>query len=116
MLTFRIVGFGEVISVLDPALISEVFMGDSDVLRAGEANAQALGPLGPDSPPVLDGERHLRTRRLLLPPFHGEAIRHHQQLIERITVEGGPALAASGAVRAMATDARDHTLRSSCRP
>ncbi len=86
MLTFRIVGFGKVVSVLDPALIREVFTGDSDVLRAGEANAQALGPLGPNSLLVLDGERHLRTRRLLLPPFHGEAIGHHQQLIEQITL------------------------------
>ncbi len=86
MLTFRIVGFGDVVSVLDPALIREVFTGDSDVLRAGEANAKVLGPLGPNSLLVLDGERHLRTRRVLLPPFHGEAIRHHQQLIERVTV------------------------------
>jgi cytochrome P450 len=93
MLTFRIVGFGEVVSVLDPQLIREVFTADSDVLRAGEANAQAVGLLGPNSLLALDGERHLRMRRLLLPPFHGEAIRHHERLIERITaaeVKGWP--------------------------
>ena len=53
--------------MLDPELIREVFTGDSNVLRAGEANAQALGQLGPNSLLLLDGERHLRTRRLLLP-------------------------------------------------
>ena len=84
MLTFRIVGFGEVVSVFDPQLIRELFTGDSDVLRAGEANAQALGVLGPNSVLLLDGERHLRTRRLLLPPFHGQAIAHHARLIEQI--------------------------------
>jgi cytochrome P450 len=84
MLSFRIVGFGEVVSVLDPELIREVFCGDSDVLRAGEANAQALGAIGPNSLLVLDGEKHLRTRKLLLPPFHGEAIRQHERLIEEV--------------------------------
>lgn len=85
MLAFRIVGFGDVVSVLDPQLIREVLTGDSDVLRGGEANAQALGVLGPNSLLLLDGEPHLRTRRLLLPPFHGDAISHHARLVEQIT-------------------------------
>ncbi|HEY5287177.1 MAG TPA: cytochrome P450 [Solirubrobacteraceae bacterium] len=85
MLAFRITGIGDVVSVLDPKLIGEVFTGDSDVLRGGEANAQAFGAIvGPDSLLLLDGERHLYARRLLLPPFHGEAIAHHEQLIEQI--------------------------------
>jgi cytochrome P450 family 135 len=86
MLTFRVLGIGDVVSVRDPLLIREIFTGDSDVLRGGEANAQALGVLGPNSLLLLDGERHLRTRRMLLGPFHGEAIGHHTQLIERITI------------------------------
>ena len=85
MIAFRIAGFGEIVSVLDPALIRELFAADSDLVRAGEANAQVLGAFGPDSLLVLDGERHLRTRRRLLPPFHGEAIRHHEQVIAQIT-------------------------------
>jgi cytochrome P450 len=85
LLAFRIIGIGDVISVLDPQLIREVFSGDSEALRGGEANAQALGMLGPNSLLLLDGEPHLHARRLLLPPFHGEAIAHHTQLIEQIT-------------------------------
>ena len=85
MLSFRIVGVGYVVSVLDPQLVREVFSGDGEVLRGGEANAQALGMLGPNSLLVLDGEPHLRARRLLLPPFHGEAIAHHARLVEQIT-------------------------------
>jgi hypothetical protein len=64
MLTARVLGFGDVVTVLDPDLIREVLTGDGEVLRAGEANAQALGFLGPNSVVLLDGEPHLRTRRL----------------------------------------------------
>ncbi len=86
MLSFRLAGIGDVVSVLDPKLIGEVFTGDSDVLRGGEANAQAFGAIvGPNSLLLLDGQRHLQTRRLLLPPFHGEAIAHHQKLVEQVT-------------------------------
>lgn len=85
LLAFRIIGIGDVVSVLDPQLIREVFSGDSELLRGGEANAQALGMLGPNSLLLLDREPHLHARRLLLPPFHGEAIAHHVQLIEQIT-------------------------------
>jgi cytochrome P450 len=84
MLAFQIVGIGDVVSVLDPQLLREVFTGDSEVLRGGEANAQALGMLGSNSLLLLDGEPHLRARRLLLPPFHGEAIAHHARLVEQI--------------------------------
>ncbi|HEX5310082.1 MAG TPA: cytochrome P450 [Solirubrobacteraceae bacterium] len=87
MLAFRLAGIGNVVTVLDPELIGEVFTGDSDVLRGGEANAQALGALlGPDSLLLLDGQRHLYTRRMLLPPFHGEAIAHHERLVEQIAI------------------------------
>jgi cytochrome P450 len=40
---------------------------------------------GPSSILLLDGDRHLRMRKLTLPPFHGEAIAHYAELIEEIT-------------------------------
>lgn len=85
MLSFRIVGLGDMVNVFDPHLIREVLNGDGEVLRGGEATAQVFGMLGPNSLVMLDGEPHLRARRLLLPPFHGEAIAHHARLIEQIT-------------------------------
>ena len=39
---------------------------------------------GPSSILLLDGERHLRMRKLMLPPFHGAAIAHYAELIEEI--------------------------------
>jgi cytochrome P450 len=70
--------------MLDPQLTREVFTGDSNVLRGGEANAQAFGMLGSNNLLLLDGEPHLRARRMLLPSFHGEAIAHHARLVEQI--------------------------------
>ena len=40
---------------------------------------------GPTSILLLDGQPHLRMRKLMLPPFHGEAIAHYAELIEQIT-------------------------------
>jgi cytochrome P450 family 135 len=60
------------VMVFDPALVKELFQGPGERLHAGEANA-LLGPiLGERSVLLLDGAEHLRHRRLMLPPFHGQ--------------------------------------------
>ncbi len=82
--TTRVLGLGEVVSVWDPDLVKQVFAGDSDVLHAGEANARVLGRVAPSSLLALDGARHVRMRRLLSPPFHGDAVRKYRQLIEEL--------------------------------
>ncbi len=79
--TINILGLGEVVSVWDPDLIKELFTGDSNVLLAGEANARVLGRVAPTSLLALDGDRHVRMRRLMSPPFHGEAVRKYRDLI-----------------------------------
>ncbi len=86
MATARPLGFGEVVSVWDPKLIKELFTGDRHVLHAGEANARVLGRVSPSSLLALDGERHVRMRRLMSPPFHGEAVRRYAELIKELTV------------------------------
>jgi cytochrome P450 len=42
--------------------------------------------MGPNSVLTLVGERHMRQRKLLLPPFHGDAVARYVEMIER-TVE-----------------------------
>src|SRR5437868_8001481 len=64
--------FGPEIAVVRPDAIRFVFTGDPEELRAGEANTALEPVLGPRSVLLLDGAEHLRQRRLLLPPFHGE--------------------------------------------
>ena len=78
-------GFGRMAYFAEPELIKEVFTGDPRVFHAGEANGRALEPvLGRHSLLTLDEEEHMRQRKLLLPPFHGEAVRRYGELIEEI--------------------------------
>jgi cytochrome P450 len=86
MVTLLVAGLGELVAVSDAALVRELLTGDPQVLRGGEVNARfLLAPVGANSVMVLDGERHLRMRRLLLPPFHGEAVRTYARLVGEAT-------------------------------
>jgi cytochrome P450 len=50
---------------------------------AGESPLRPI--IGPDSVLTSLGERHMRQRKLLLPPFHGEAIERYSQAIADAT-------------------------------
>lgn len=71
--TADLAGLGRFVFLGDPAAIRDVFLGDAEVLRTGEANAFVADAVGPSSLLTLDGEAHARQRRALLPPLHGEA-------------------------------------------
>jgi len=84
--TIRAASFGTFVVVAGPEQVRAVFSAPPDVLRAGESNAP-LGPLvGERSVLLLDGREHLRQRKLLLPPFHGDRMRAWGAAIERATV------------------------------
>ena len=73
--TLRFPYFGRLVYVATPELVKQVFTGPPAQMHAGEANATVLEPaLGPNSVLTLDDEPHMRQRKLLLPPFHGERI------------------------------------------
>ena len=77
--------FGKEVTFVRPEIVKEVFTGDPDDLRAGDAN-QALEPvLGKHSVLLLDGAEHLRQRRLMLPPFHGERMLAYVETMRAIT-------------------------------
>jgi cytochrome P450 len=62
-----------------------LFTGDPDVVKAG-LGRRALRPiLGESSVLVLDGQRHLTKRKLLLPPFHGERMQAYGEQMHAIT-------------------------------
>jgi cytochrome P450 len=70
------------VMVFDPESVKQVFRAPPEQLRAGEANAP-LGPvLGERSVLLLDGAEHLRQRRLMLPPFHGERMREYEDVMQ----------------------------------
>src|ERR671915_1659622 len=69
------------VMVFDPDLVKQVFRAPPEQLRAGEANA-VLGPVvGERSVLLLDGAEHLRHRKLLLPPFHGQRMRAYESVM-----------------------------------
>ena len=72
--TCRFAGLGQIVFLSNPDAIREVFTGDTDVLRAGEGNRYLGTILGRSSVLLLDGDAHLRQRRLLMPPLHGERL------------------------------------------
>jgi cytochrome P450 len=63
------------VATADPEAVKQVFTGDPDLLHAGEANYILAPVLGRRSVLLLDGPEHLRQRKLMLPPFHGERMR-----------------------------------------
>jgi cytochrome P450 len=69
------------VMVFDPDVVKQVFRAPPDRLRAGEANALLGQILGQRSVLLLDGAEHLRHRKLMLPPFHGQRMRAYEQVM-----------------------------------
>jgi cytochrome P450 len=79
--TFATLFDSRFVMLFDPSLVKQVFQGPGTRLRAGEANAM-LGPIvGERSVLLLDGAEHLRHRRLLLPPFHGQKMQAYANVM-----------------------------------
>ena len=68
----------------DPADVKQVFTGDPSIYHAGVSNIILLPFLGHKSVLLLDGAQHMSQRKLLLPPFHGEKMRRHVDLMTEI--------------------------------
>jgi len=65
--------------------VVEVFKQDGEYVHAGEAYAKLFARLmGPRAVFCLDGDDHLRKRKMLLPPFHGENLRRYRPVIAEI--------------------------------
>ena len=77
--------YGRMVFLADPDLIREVFTGDTRLFHVGGVRGRVLSPmLGEHSLLLLDEEDHMRERKLMLPAFHGEALRRYPELIEEI--------------------------------
>ncbi len=85
--TLNLGAMGRWVFVWSPALVKEVFQAGSDVLTAGEAKARIFGEIvGTGSSLVLDGEAHLRRRKLLLPAFHGDRMLVYTDVLRDLTL------------------------------
>ena len=81
--TLRIASMGTLVYLADPADIKTVFAGDPRVYHAGEANSMLRGLLGDTSVLVIDDDVHRDRRRLMLAPFHRDAVAQQAAVIAR---------------------------------
>ncbi len=82
--TIRVKHAGTWVILADPEDVKKVFTADHAVLGVGLANS-ILGPLlGPRSVMLLEEPEHVRRRKLMLPPFHGERMRGYSETMAEI--------------------------------
>ncbi len=83
--TIRVKHAGTWVILADPEDVKKVFTADHAVLGVGLANS-ILGPLlGPRSVMLLEEPEHVKRRRLMLPPFHGERMKGYSEMMAEVT-------------------------------
>jgi len=83
-LTFAPSGM-KLVLVSDPEAVKTVFTAPPEIAPSAANNSPIAPALGPSSVIVLTGPEHMRQRKLLLPPFHGERMREYAEVIVEAT-------------------------------
>ncbi len=79
--TMQLAGLPPLVVLSKPSDIKEVFTGDPEIFHAGSANVVLRPILGESSLLLLDGDRHMRERRLMMPAFHGERMQAYATIM-----------------------------------
>jgi cytochrome P450 len=75
----------KLVMLSDPEAVKTVFTAPPEVAPSA-AGASPIAPvMGPRSVITLTGPEHMRQRKLLLPPFHGERMREYADVIVQAT-------------------------------
>ena len=83
---FRMLGTDEQITVTShPDHVRSLFTAKPEQAPSLTGESPLRPIVGPNSVLTSVGPRHLRQRKLLLPPFHGEAIARYEQMISDAT-------------------------------
>jgi cytochrome P450 len=82
--TIRIPGIGTLVFLTNPEDIRSVTRGDPAIFHAGEAAVPLGEVLGAQSLIMLDGDKHRRSRGMMLPAFHGDSVR--RQVAEMVAI------------------------------
>jgi len=77
-------GHETLVFLAHPDHVKQVFTAKPDQVHAGEGNAILLPVVGANSVLLLDEKPHMRQRKLLLPPFHGERMQRYGELMTEI--------------------------------
>ena len=83
-LTFAPSGL-KLVVVSDPEAVKTVFTAPPEVAPSAAGNSPIAPIMGPSSVIMLTGPEHMRQRKLLLPPFHGERMREYEDAIVEAT-------------------------------
>jgi cytochrome P450 len=75
----------QLVMVSAPEAVKTVFTAPGDVAPSATGNSPIRPVMGPSSVLVLTGAEHMRQRKLLLPPFHGERMREYESTIVQAT-------------------------------
>ncbi len=69
----------------DPAAVKTVFTAPPELAPSAAGSSPIASIMGPNSVITLTGREHMRQRKLLLPPFHGERMREYADVIVQAT-------------------------------
>jgi cytochrome P450 len=83
-LTFAPSGL-KLVMLSDPQAVKTVFTAPPDVAPSAARMSPVAPVVGHSSVLVLTGPEHMRQRKLLLPPFHGERMREYEDTIVQAT-------------------------------
>ena len=83
-LTFAPSGL-KLVMLSDPEAVKTVFTAPPEVAPSAAGSSPVAPVVGPSSVLVLTGPEHMRQRKLLLPPFHGERMREYEDVIVEAT-------------------------------
>jgi cytochrome P450 len=76
---------GGVVVTSHPDHVRSLFTAKPGLVPSLTAESPLRPIVGPNSLLTANGPRHLRQRKLLLPPFHGEAIERYAEMIRDVT-------------------------------
>ena len=83
--TMKLMGFPPLVMLSDPQAIGEIFATDAKQFDAGKINEYLKPLVGNNSLFLLDGDRHKRERKMLMPAFHGEKVKSYGEIICQVT-------------------------------
>ena len=81
MFNLNLMGLPPFTVVTNPQGIQEILSVDAQKFDVGLTNDLAKSLLGDNSLVLLDGNRHRRQRKLMMPPFHGEKVKSYAETI-----------------------------------
>ena len=83
--TMRLPFTSPFVILTDPDEVKQIYTAPPDVLHPGEGARVLMPVVGWNSVILLDEDRHMEQRKLILPAFHGERMERLEDLVTRVT-------------------------------